>query len=281
MSAKQSSAFDKLFTRNVPHILEMIFFSLDYESFKRCEKVCSAWRELLKSEPLHTKATSVFFYEIAQENYNLSATVEEKEHDKMQLSRCTLEGNVEEVGQLLSKGVNPNCGCYNPNVLVRIGCGCRQETPPLCLAAMNGHTDMVKILLESGGDPNTVDPYGQTPLHLAVRKRSTEVAKILTNTQTDLNAPDKWGDSPLYWAARSNHLEMVKLLLDAGAKRIQNDRGRTPLHWAAFWGNTDLVKLLLKEGADPNAANILQDTPLSMAQEEGHEDVVKLLRNTG
>ena len=42
--------FEKLVTRNVPHILEMIFFDLDYYSFAACGKVCKAWGELFSSQ---------------------------------------------------------------------------------------------------------------------------------------------------------------------------------------------------------------------------------------
>ena len=41
--------FGPLSTRSVPHILEKIFFSLDYKSFKTCMKVNKAWRELLST----------------------------------------------------------------------------------------------------------------------------------------------------------------------------------------------------------------------------------------
>ena len=43
--------FDKLLSKNVPHIHEGIFFSLDYESFVACRKVSRKWEELLSSEP--------------------------------------------------------------------------------------------------------------------------------------------------------------------------------------------------------------------------------------
>ena len=52
--------FDTLFARNVPHILEQIFFSLDYETYKTCLEVCKAWNELLTSEAYQGKAKSVF-----------------------------------------------------------------------------------------------------------------------------------------------------------------------------------------------------------------------------
>ena len=42
--------FNKLFAMNVPHILEKIFFSLDYDAFKTCAEVSNTWKELLSSE---------------------------------------------------------------------------------------------------------------------------------------------------------------------------------------------------------------------------------------
>ena len=36
-----SYAFEILFNRQVPHIVEKIFFSLDYESLKKCLEVCN------------------------------------------------------------------------------------------------------------------------------------------------------------------------------------------------------------------------------------------------
>ena len=55
-----SSAFDKLFNTNVPHVLEKIFFSLDYESFKACHEVCRGWKELLSTANFTLKATKMF-----------------------------------------------------------------------------------------------------------------------------------------------------------------------------------------------------------------------------
>ena len=49
MEENKTSAFDLLFQRSVPHILEKIFLSLDYKTFKACHKVCAAWGETLAS----------------------------------------------------------------------------------------------------------------------------------------------------------------------------------------------------------------------------------------
>ena len=56
-----------LFSKNVPHILEKIFFSLDYESYKICLEVNSEWKELLTSERYITKGKTVFKEEIMKD----------------------------------------------------------------------------------------------------------------------------------------------------------------------------------------------------------------------
>ena len=51
--ASKNIAFDILFAKNVPHILENIFFSLDYASFQTCYKVSKVWNEFLSSQSCH------------------------------------------------------------------------------------------------------------------------------------------------------------------------------------------------------------------------------------
>ena len=48
--SKGESAFNKLHGIRVPHILESIFFSLDYASFRKCKEVSRAWQELITSK---------------------------------------------------------------------------------------------------------------------------------------------------------------------------------------------------------------------------------------
>ena len=86
--------FNILFTKSVPHILETIFFSLDYDSFKACLQVNSTWRELLASESYIKEAKSLFHVEIT--------------HDEKKLLKAAKEGNVEVV-RTLSLFVNVNC----------------------------------------------------------------------------------------------------------------------------------------------------------------------------
>ena len=43
--------FQALFAKSVPHILEKIFLSLDYDTLVSCRKVCKAWYQVLSMEP--------------------------------------------------------------------------------------------------------------------------------------------------------------------------------------------------------------------------------------
>ena len=56
--------FHMLFTKNVPHILEKILFTLDYESFKKCLRVSKNLNSLLNSESFQKKARRAFHKEI-------------------------------------------------------------------------------------------------------------------------------------------------------------------------------------------------------------------------
>ena len=59
-SEKQLKGFNKLFVKNVPHLLEGIFFSLDYPSFRECLRVSKKWYKLLTSETIQKKAKLIF-----------------------------------------------------------------------------------------------------------------------------------------------------------------------------------------------------------------------------
>eukprot|EP00944_MAST-04C_sp_MAST-4C-sp1_P012559 g12559.t1 len=149
-----------------------------------------------------------------------------------------------------------------------------------------GHTDIVKLLLEQGADPNKKNKYGITPLHQAAREGHTEVCKLLLEKGADPNKAKNNGSTPLHWAAYDGHTEVAKLLLDKGADpNIANKWGLTPLHYAADKGHTEVVKLLLEKGADPNPVVtsfwVKGKTPLLIAIEHDKIDVVKLLLENG
>ena len=63
--------FGEVLPRDVPHILEKIFFNLDYESYKRCLEVCKTWKELIMSQLVQRKAKNIFNVEIKEDEKKL------------------------------------------------------------------------------------------------------------------------------------------------------------------------------------------------------------------
>lgn len=197
MAARDTCAYDKLFTKSVPHIHEKIFFFLDYESFKNCKVVCKEWNDFLTSEPFQNKAQSVYFYKIKQEKYKLITYKTEIVANERKLFDCIKKGNAGEVNSLLSIGVDPKCERRQKGAYLGVLDMYRnpQAYTTLLLATEKGDTDLVKLLLDAGADPNS------TPLYWA-----------------SLSGP-----TPLHWASKNGEEDVVRLLLNAGAEPDRAD----------------------------------------------------------
>ena len=96
-------------------------------------------------------------------------------------------------------------------------------------------------------------------------------------------AAEDFRNKALHAAVRKGLPRAVEMLLIAGADANSKDElGWTPLWWAVEQGHNDMVKLLLETGkADIESEDKDGRTPLSWAAGEGHEDMVKLLLETG
>jgi len=107
------------------------------------------------------------------------------------------------------------------------------ERPTLSLAALQGHEDVVKILLEREEvNPNKPNNHGATPLWFATAHGHEGVVKILLESEeVNPDKPDNYGGTPLMSAAEKGHEGVVKILLEhEEVKPDKSDRmGKTPL----------------------------------------------------
>ena len=204
------SAFDKLTEKSVPHILERIFFSLDYESFKKCMEVSSTWRNFLSSEQFQKKAKSKFYDQIQKD-----------------LIQASKKGLIKKVKSILS----------NFMLDVDHALGIHGETC-LQVASCNGHKALVNFLLDKGANPNKINTgSGNSPLYLAAFHGDQFVAELLIKRGANILNENRGGNTALHIAAYHGNTDVVKLLLNHGADpKAQNNLGENALAFA-YWGS--------------------------------------------
>ncbi|NP_001266228.1 neurogenic locus notch homolog precursor [Amphimedon queenslandica] len=186
----------------------------------------------------------------------------------------------------------------------------------LHLAAKLGREDYIHILLSAKADPNIQDMWGQTALHVAIGaatpgafkallaypKTSMELKSMggvtplimcvkmanhpmlqqLITKNVDIAATDNEGRTAVHWAAMINNIEALKMLIKQGPDNIKdapNGRGETALYLACREGATECVRYLLFECfANNTLMDMLDKSPLQIAYERQHADVVELLK---
>jgi len=177
-----------------------------------------------------------------------------------------------------------NCALLELLVAVNGGFSVRDAENGLLLAAENGYTDCVDVLLRAGINPEVVDSSrgsalssaasaghddvvrrlvatvshrslnaqwrGSTALHRAVASGRSSCVSALIDAGANMNAVDSAGDTPLILAAKHcrQSLASMKCLINAGCdlERVDEER-RTALHYACY--RAVGAELILSAGA--------------------------------
>ena len=124
----------------------------------------------------------------------------------------------------------------------------------LTAAAMRGHTEVARILLEAGASTEIRDCTGATPLCEAVFHNRPDVVRLLRERyRADVDAPNAFGWTPLHVAVDRGHRELTDYLLGEGGTDVSltTPEGYTVLHVAAMKGRTHIVEKLLERGVVP------------------------------
>lgn len=219
--------------------------------------------------------------------------------------RAAIKGDVERVQHFLQDGVDVNATYQN-------------GAKALISAVLNGHTEVVRLLIRSGVDVSTKSTakvwggeFQADALALASEKGHLEIVRVLINAGADVNRSRMFHRDAMDVAAGEGHTDVIRELLSAGfstrgvrgvealGRSIRKNKeaaavaliegGVKPrgggaaemLVTAARNGMALVVRALLDAGVDPKTRNELDETALQVAELEGHRAVTCILQAAG
>ena len=150
-------------------------------------------------------------------------------------------------------------------------------------AIANGHTDVVKLLLEHGADPHLPNTKGYSPWLMCICRGDLELVKLFEEYANDINSAVD-GHSVLCRAVMAcktkDDMALVDYVISKGANLLYINRiwNWTMLHYAARLGNINFVKQVLKAGVSAYFPSKAGTTAAMLAEDAGNDDVVQLLR---
>ncbi|CAA0818350.1 Unknown protein [Striga hermonthica] len=141
------------------------------------------------------------------------------------------------------------------------------------VAAMNGHVEAFKVLINAGADLDVASKNGETGLTLAKKRLDEdEFTKISSAyAYVKIRSNGNSNKSPaLHRAARAGDLFLVRELIGKGYDVNSFDRdGYTPLMLAAISDDREMCELLISSGARLDVRNSRNETALSLAGRKG------------
>lgn len=166
----------------------------------------------------------------------------------------------------------------------------------LTVAAWNGYTSIVRLLLEHGAKFQELDLNG------VICNHHNEVVELLL--QHGAKGKDTGGRgrldygsasshiasladfntrvAPIHWCAQSGNAKMMELLLDNHTYiESETDEKDTPLILTAEGRHVEVVHLLLKRYANVNHQNAFKETAIHKTCKVGSAPIVKLLLEQG
>jgi ankyrin repeat protein len=153
------------------------------------------------------------------------------------------------------------------------------------LDAVQSHRDETTLLLIERGADVTLAAWRGSALQIAAggNARPPIVQALIAHGAIENVREEKHLVSPLHTAARRDNVFILSALLEAGVPpdATLGPPGYTALMAACKAGKPRTARLLLQVGANPHAKTDDGHTPLSLAREGDHAEVVEVLQEAG
>lgn len=151
-------------------------------------------------------------------------------------------------------------------------------------ASVNAPNSVSELLAQTPELKSAKYVNGETALHYLAVEAYPEAVRLLCESGFDPNLPNDFGDSPLVDVAVLGNFEIAEILLEFGSDPNATSTTRdNVLACAVSSGNERLVELLLNAGADPNYKTDLDESIWDALPEEPEQrqKVETLLRKFG
>ena len=176
--------------------------------------------------------------------------------------------------------------CYLPDFKAK---GVLKDTPQetFCAALEKGHTDLIRMLLNAGADPNAKLPNNTYPLEYvccyAPYSDKVDIVELLLWSGANPSRTKGESYTPLMGAALDGDEYTVRCLLSAGANPHRcDDSGTNALFSAFVGGNRDVIQRLLDADIDVNTVDDWNaSSPLAEALCTYDTEMVALLLQRG
>jgi hypothetical protein len=218
------------------------------------------------------------------------------------LYMCTSDDNVPGLQVLLDPrymGISPDAGISRA----------KRAKSPLHVAAANGHSAAIQVLLQYGANVFVTNADKVPPVHVAASfpgsSASTMLAALIAEMKKRVKSPtivrDGRRQTLLHACARGGNVQAMQLLLsDLNSNFAQDETSRlnfvncidrwnrTPLHWAILNDHYDAAQTLLEAGAkvrpglklsqQTKSTHLPYELPLELAQRRGRARILELLQ---
>ena len=154
---------------------------------------------------------------------------------------------------------------------------------PLLLAVTHDRTDVARVLVALGANPNALDDQHDTPWLVTGVTGSVAMLEALLPAHPDLTIRNRFGGLSVIPASERGHVEYVRRVVQTGIDvNHVNDLGWTAMLEAVILGDggprhQELVRILLAAGANRSIADKDGVTPLQHAQRKGYRELAAIL----